>query len=169
MGMLFRSHGRMARRMAILLSLCAAFGNELNVGLARAANAIPPRLLVSDAWVRGTVEGQTGSGAYKRLTSPEDAILIGASSAVASKVEIHEMRLVNNLMTMRRVEKLLLPANTPVALEHGYHVMLIGLRQRLQAGQTVKITLHLVDARGGRFDVEVAAPVRALNALLRHE
>ncbi len=119
---------------------------------------------VDDAWVRGTVEGQTGSGAYMRLTSREDAQLVGASSPAAERVEIHEMRTVNDMMTMRRIDRLALPAHRPVALDHDYHVMLIGLRRQLLAGQKVTIALRVLDAGGHAHTIEVAAPVRALNS-----
>jgi copper(I)-binding protein len=169
MAKLVHARVRGALDWANCLRLCLALGTVLSAGLAQAVDTAPPRVLVSGAWVRGTVEGQTGSGAYLRLTSREDARLVGASSAIASKVEIHEMRVVNNMMTMRAVDSLALPANTTVALEHGYHIMLIGLRQTLETGQSVKITLHLLDAAGLPFDIDVLAPVRALNASPKHE
>lgn len=121
-----------------------------------------PLLVAEDAWVRGTVEGQSGSGAYMRLTSREDLRLVGASSDVAEKVEVHEMRMVKDMMTMRRVDELPLPAHATVALDHDFHIMLIGLRRQLLPGQRVTITLQLLDARGMRHAVDVVAPVRAL-------
>jgi len=126
--------------------------------------ALPaPLVTTEDAWVRGTVEGQTGSGAYMRLTAREDAQLVGASSPVAEHVEIHEMRTVNDMMTMRRIDRLALPAHTPVALDHDYHVMFIGLKHQLLPQQKVPITLHVLDAGGHRHEVRIEAPVRALN------
>ena len=143
---------------ALLLALAAAVP-------ATASPAAPamPLVAVDDPWVRGTVEGQTGSGAYMRLTSREDTQLVGASSPVAEHVEIHEMRTVNDMMTMRRVDRLALPAHTTVALDHDYHVMFIGLKHQLLPGQTVPITLHVQDAKGRRHAVQFSAPVRALN------
>ncbi len=158
------------RRLATCLLLWPALWGALAARLAHAKDAsVAPRVLVSHAWVRGTVEGQTGSGAYMRLTSREDAQLVGASCAVAARVEIHEMHTVNNMMSMRRVDRLALPAQTTVSLEQGYHVMLIGLRRTLSPGQTVTITLHLLDARGIPFDLDVQAPVRPLNASFQHD
>jgi copper(I)-binding protein len=132
---------------------------------AAAAHAAADLLAVEDPWVRGTVEGQTGSGAYMRLTSSEDAQLVGAASPVAERVEIHEMRTVHDMMTMRRIERLALPAHVPVALDHDFHVMFIGLRRQLVPGQTVPITLQVLDAQGRRHAVQVLAPVRALNSV----
>jgi len=143
--------------------LCAAAW--LAAAAAAAAAATEPLVAVDDAWVRGTVEGQTGSGAYMRLTSREDAQLVGAASPVAAKVEIHEMRTVNERMTMRRIDRLALPAHTPVALDHDYHVMFIGLKRQLQVGEQVRITLQVLDAHGRRHAVVVDAPVRPLNSV----
>lgn len=144
------------RALAQLLAACACL-------VATAGETAPGLLVVRDAWVRGTVEGQTGSGAYMRLRSRENAQLVGASSPSADKVEIHEMRMVKDVMTMRRVPSLPLPANTTVALEHDYHVMLIGLRHQLLVGQNVTITLRLLDAKGATHAIDVVAPVRPLN------
>jgi copper(I)-binding protein len=130
---------------------------------AGAALAAPPRIAVEGAWVRGTVEGQTGTGAYLRLTSDADARLVGARTRSADRVEIHEMNSEGGRMTMRALPGVDLPAHATVALERGRHLMLIGLHGTLHAGDKVTLTLHCVDARGAPFDVEVTAPVRALN------
>jgi periplasmic copper chaperone A len=158
------SAARRRRASLALLALLGPFAACLLLAQDAGAAAAAPLVTVADAWVRGTVEGQTGSGAYMRLTSREDARLVGASSPVADRVEIHEMRMVNDMMTMRQIQSLPLPANTLVALDHDYHVMLIGLRQQLKTGQSVVLTLHLIDAAGAPHDLDVVAPVRPLNA-----
>ncbi len=140
-------------RLALLLSAARV----------KAAPAAPPQIGVEGAWVRGTVEGQTGTGAYLRLTSPENARLVGAQTRDADRVEIHEMRSEGGRMTMRALTGVDLPAHATVALEHSRHLMLIGLHGTLHAGQSVVLTLHFVDARGAPFDLDVTAPVRALN------
>ncbi len=121
-------------------------------------------VVAEDAWVRGTVEGQTGSGAYMHLTSSEDAQLTGASSPVAEHVEIHEMRTVDNMMHMRRIDRLALPAHVTVALDHEYHVMFIGLKHQLLPQQIVPITLDILDAAGKRHAVQIEAPVLPLTS-----
>jgi copper(I)-binding protein len=131
-----------------------------------AGHGAAPLATVRDAWVRGTVEGQTGSGAYLVITSREDATLVGAASPVADHVEIHEMREVGSVMTMRKIERLPLPAGQAVALDHDYHIMLIGLHRQLEVGQSVPLTLELLDAHGARHPIELSAPVRALSTPL---
>jgi copper(I)-binding protein len=116
---------------------------------------------VGGAWVRPTVEGQLGTGAFMTLRSREPLRLVGASSAVAGVVEIHEMALQNNVMRMRAIEALPLPAGQPVELKPGgYHVMLMDLKRTLRAGEQVAIELQFETADKRRVSQVVQAEVR---------
>ena len=107
-----------------------------------AAAAQAEGITVSGAWVRGTVQGQTATGAYMQLKSADGATVVGVESPAAGIVEIHEMRMDGNTMRMRGVEKLELPAGRAVELKPGgYHVMLMDLKAPLKKGETVPITL----------------------------
>jgi copper(I)-binding protein len=123
------------------------------------------QVTVADVWVRGTVAGQKATGAFMKLTSATDAILVGATSPVAAVVEIHEMAHEGGMMRMRAIGELKLPAGKAVELRPGgYHVMLMDLKQPLKEGETVPVTLTFRDASGKKTSLEVAAPVRALTA-----
>jgi len=148
----------------ILLLLLLGLGTMLGPASAATSAGTGQLLTVSDAWARATVLGQTGSGVFLHLTSQEDAQLIGASSLAAERVEIHEMRVANGMMTMRRIETLPLPAGKTIALDHEFHIMLIGLKQQLKVGQSVTLSLQWLDAQGTRHVTDVVAPVRALKS-----
>ena len=125
--------------------------------------ALPVRaqVEVGGAWVRPTVEGQLGTGAFMTLRSREPLRLVGASSAVAGVVEIHEMALQNNVMRMRAIEALPLPAGQPVELKPGgYHVMLMDLKRTLRAGEQVATELQFETADKRRVVQVVQAEVR---------
>jgi len=99
---------------------------------------------VKAAWARATVPGQMGTGAFMHLTSKEGARVIGASSDVAGVVEIHEMAMEGNVMRMRALPGLDLPAGTTVELKPGgHHMMLMDLKRVLGAGEKVKVDLRL--------------------------
>lgn len=120
---------------------------------------------VKDAWVRATVPAQKTTGAFMQLSSPAGTRLVEARSPAAAIVEIHEMAMENNVMKMRAVSGVDLPANKPVALSPGgYHIMLIDLKAQARAGESVPITLVFEDKDKKRQTVEVKAEVRALNA-----
>jgi len=122
------------------------------------------QVTVTDPWIRGTVQGQMATGAFMKLQSAKDARLVEAASPVAGVVEIHEMTLENNVMRMRAVKAVSLPAGRVVELKPGgYHVMLMDLKQQMKEGEAVPVTL-VVETAGRRETIEVRAPVRAPTA-----
>jgi copper(I)-binding protein len=124
------------------------------------------QVTVDEAWVRGTVEGQTATAAYMRLHSDAGARLVAIASPDAARCSVHEMTMRENVMRMRPLETLPIPAAGTVELkEGGDHVMLEGLTRTLKPGDTVRLTLTFEDSAGKRSTVDVPARVRALGAL----
>jgi copper(I)-binding protein len=122
--------------------------------------AAQAQVKVDDPWVRATVAPQKATGAFMQLTSVKPAKVVAASSPAAAVVEIHEMKMDDGVMKMRAVDALPLPAGQAVALKPGsYHVMLMGLKGQIKAGDTVPLTLT-VEAEGQRTAVEVKAVAR---------
>ena len=143
-------------RWSCVLPLAAVLG--------LASTATLAQVTVSEPWVRGTVESQMATGAFMRLTAATDARLLGARSPVAGIVEIHEMALENNVMRMREISRLDLPAGRTVELRPGgYHVMLLDLKRTLKPGEEVPITLE-IEQGGKRTSVQVKAIVRPLTS-----
>lgn len=133
--------------------------------LALCAAALPAlaQTTVENAWVRASVANQHSSGAFMTLTSDTDAKLVAVQSPVAKDVQIHEMKMNGDVMTMGPVSSLDLPAGKAVSLDaNGYHVMLMGLVHQLKQGQEVPLTLMIEDAKGNKENLEIKAPVRSL-------
>lgn len=132
------------------------------IGAARVAMA---DVTVVDPWVRGTVEGQTSTVAYMTLKSDTAVRLVSVSSPAAARCSVHETTISGNLMKMRALEALPIPAGGSVVLEQGHdHLMLEGLVHPLKEGDTVRLTLTLVDSSGRRQTVDVGAPVVPLGS-----
>lgn len=118
---------------------------------------------VKDAWIRSTVQGQQGTGAFMNITAKDAARLVGASSPVAGVVEVHEMKMEGDVMKMHAVPSLDLPAGQTVQLKPGgYHVMMMDLKQTLPKGSTVPLTLRFKDAKGAESQVELKVPVSTM-------
>ena len=133
--------------------------------LALAAAAASAQTSVKDGWVRSTVEPQKATGAFMQITSPQGGKLVGAQSPVAGVTEVHEMAMEGNVMKMRAVSALELPAGKAVELKPGgHHVMLMDLKQALKAGETVPLTLTVEGKDGKRESVELKLPVKAAAA-----
>lgn len=128
--------------------------------LAFAAHA---QTTVKEAWVRGTVASQKSTGVYAQITSSGGGRLVAVSSPLAGVAEIHEMAMDGDVMRMRALPSLELPAGKTVELKPGgYHVMLLELKQELKAGGAVPLTLVVEGADGKRESIEIRAPVKAL-------
>lgn len=119
---------------------------------------------IKDPWVRATVAQQKATGAFMHLTAKSDSKLVEAKSPVAGVVEIHEMAMDNNVMKMRQIPGLALPAGKTVELKPGgYHVMLLDLKAQVKEGDTVPVTLVFEGKDGKRESVEIKAPAKPLN------
>lgn len=124
---------------------------------------------VKDAWIRGTVPGQTATGAFMNITSKAPARLVGVASPVAATVEIHNMTMQGGVMKMFAVDGVDLPANRTVSLASGgYHVMFLELKRELKAGDRVplKLTFELADKK--RETLELAVEVRDVTGEKKH-
>ena len=126
-----------------------------------ASVAAHAQVTVDKPWVRTTVAQQTTTGAFMTITSAQGGKLVSATSPVAASVEVHEMKMDGNVMKMRPVDALPLPAGKPVELKAGaYHMMLMGLKAPVKSGDVVPIKLIVEDAKGKRQTVDVKATAK---------
>ncbi|MGO4609136.1 copper chaperone PCu(A)C [Variovorax sp. 2RAF20] len=118
---------------------------------------------VRDGWVRQSVPGQSGTGAFMKLTAPTGTKLVGISTPAAGIAEVHEMKMEGDTMKMRELSGGLdLPAGQTVELKPGgYHVMMMDLQGPLAKGASVPMTLKFEDAKGVKTALDVALPVGA--------
>jgi len=142
-------------RFAMILAALAFLGTCL-VGMpkAMAQNYMVGNIEISQPWARPSTVN-TGA-AYFTLTNKGQSsdALTSVSGDVAGKVELHTMTMDGNIMRMRRVESLILPAGKSISVEPGgLHIMLIGLKKPLVEGET--FPLHLTFAKAGGVDITV--------------
>lgn len=152
--------------LVVMAAACGSGGTsratiEVQNPWARAATAMGAGGHTGMATPAAEMEGMgSNSAAYmilKNNSSTADR-LIGAESDVAEAVELHISEMKGEVMTMRQIEYVEVPANGNAELKPGgMHIMLIGLKQDLKPGD--KINLTLVFEKAGRINVE--AEVRA--------
>ena len=128
--------------------------------LTMSMSASQAQVVVTGAWVRATVPNQQATGAFMQLLSKKDTTLVSARSDIAGIVEVHEMKMENDVMRMRAVGGLKLPANQLVELKSGgYHLMMMDLKKQLKVGTEAQITLVFKNANGESETTYVHAPV----------
>jgi periplasmic copper chaperone A len=136
-----------------MLSKPLAFAACLLV--AGAAMAQTGQVELKDAWARATPGKAETGAAYLTIVSPATDRLVSVSTPVAKKAELHTMTTEGGVMKMRPLDGVDVPAGQPVTLKPGgAHIMLMGLNQPLQAGQSFPLTLSFEKA--GQREVTVA-------------
>ncbi len=118
-------------------------------------------IVVGQAVARASVGKQPNGAAFVQLENrgKSDDVLLSASSPAAGKVEIHRMQVEGDVMKMRAVDQLALKAGQKVDMKpgDGHHLMLIGLKKPLVAGDKFPLTLQFRQAGKVMVTVEVAA------------
>lgn len=124
----------------------------------------------SGAWVPPTVPGQTVGAAYMQLRSAQDTTLVKVEADVAAAAEIHQMTMENDVMRMRKLDQVELPAGRTVEFSPGArHLMLVDLRHPLKVGDSVKLKLTLRLGNGQTVAETVVAPVAQKPRHASHE
>ena len=144
---------------ALALAILTASAHEFRAGA----------IAIGHPHARATVAGQSIGGGFLKLDNKGgDDRLMSASATVSSSVEIHEMKMEGDVMRMRQVDGIALPAGKTVELKPGgYHIMFIGLKVPLKAG--VKFPMKLRFERAGEVEVMVNVEAPAAAAASGHQ
>ena len=140
-----------------LALLVVALGLSFSV---QAQEAKVGSIKVEQAYTRSTVPGQMAAGGFMKIENKGTADqLVSASSPVAGEVQLHEMAMEGNVMKMRQVKDIAVPAGGSVELKPGgLHLMFMNIKAPLTAGESVPVKLKF--AKAG--EVEVKMPVNAM-------
>lgn len=150
---------------ALSLAAVTLTGALASLGALPAKPALA-QITINEPWMRATVPQQKATGAYMQLVAKKDLRLVEIRSPVAGLVEIHEMTMEKDVMKMRAISSLELPAGKTVELKPGsYHLMLFDLKQQIQEGEVVPVTLMVEDKDQKRQSIALQVPVRSLNGM----
>ena len=125
---------------------------------AQAADFTIGNITISGPWIRAT-PGKVPNGAgYLTLHNQgADDRIVSISSTVSPRAELHTHIADGDIMRMRRLEDglELASGSTVMLAPHGHHIMLMGLKAPLKAGDTVDLTLTFEKAGKLTIDVPV--------------
>ena len=166
-----RSARMLCRPLLTSLALSLAMGAGAAQAASPAAKTAPKRataesaapwVQVDAAWIRPMVPGQTATGGFMVLTARQALTLEGFSMTGSGVPELHEMTMDGQVMRMRAIPSLALPAGRAVVLRPGgHHLMLTQLGEPLKEGDSLSLTLKLRTADGKALTQTIAVPVKA--------
>ena len=115
-------------------------------------------LFIDHPWARATPRGASVAGGFLIIENKGASAdrLIGVSSEIAARFEIHESKIERGVATMRPLEKglAIAPGKRVTLAPGGYHVMFMDLKRPLAPGERFKATLQF--ERAGAIEVEFA-------------
>ncbi len=125
-------------------------------------------LQVEKPWARATPPGASVGGGYLLVRNKGAADrLVGVSSPASARMEMHEMAMEKDIMRMREVRGIDVPAKGAVELKPGgFHLMFIELKAPLKAGDKVPVTLRFEKA--GEVKAEFAVEAMGGGAHMKH-
>jgi len=143
---------------ALVLATFAAQAHDFKAGA----------ITIGHPYARATAAGQpTGGGFMKFVNAGGNDKLLSVSAEVSKTVELHEMKMEGDVMRMRQVDGIELQAGKTVELKPGgYHVMFVGLKAPLKAGD--KFPLKLKFEKAGDVTVEVNVEVPGADHSMKH-
>jgi len=110
---------------------------------------------VEQPWTRATPPGAKVGAGFMRLRNAGAADrVVGASSPVAGRIEMHVTLREGDVMKMREMKSFEIPAGGSFELKPGGgHLMLLDLKRPLKKGEKVPLTLKL--EKGGEVKAEL--------------
>ena len=124
---------------------------------------------IKDVWAWESPPVVTNGSAYMILLNHGDEIdrLVGISGDVADLIELHAHIMEDGVMKMRRLDAVEVKPSEPTVFEPGgLHIMLIGLKQPLMAGETFPLTLEF--EQRGKIPAEVTVRKLARKTMPEH-
>jgi hypothetical protein len=112
------------------------------------------KIMIKGPWARASI-GRNGAAFLTIVNEGKtDDMLVRVGSAVAKRVRLHSHKMDGNIMRMRALDHVRVPAGATVTLKPGgHHVMLMGLTSKLKEGGAFLLTLEFRNA--GRMQVTV--------------
>jgi copper(I)-binding protein len=113
---------------------------------------------VHEVWMRPVAQGNNGAVYFVMHNHAAEADeLTGVSTDSAEAAELHESRMNGDVMEMRQVQSVPLEAYGEIDFAPGkYHIMLVNMKQDLNVGDEIQITLHFKNFN----DINIHVPVR---------
>lgn len=140
--------------LAATLATGQAFSHEIKAG----------DLLITNLWTRATPGGAKVAGGYITIENKGASAdrLVSATSPSADRVELHEMSVVDGVMSMRPLAKGLAvePGKTVTLAPGGLHLMFMDIKAPLKEGENLAVTLQFEKAGA----VETKLHVRGIGA-----
>ncbi|MCG9628108.1 copper chaperone PCu(A)C [Vibrio mediterranei] len=123
---------------------------------------------VNDAYARATPPNATTSAVFATIenTGDKDRVIVEAASQASSVVELHDVIMDGDVMKMRQVKSITVPANGQTILKPGsLHIMLLDVEKPMKEGETINVELAFAN---GEVQVLTVPVKKVMSGMKKH-
>ncbi|MCG9659176.1 hypothetical protein C9980_11910 [Vibrio mediterranei] len=123
---------------------------------------------VNDAYARATPPNATTSAVFATIenTGDKDRVIVEAASQASSVVELHDVIMDGDVMKMRQVKSITVPANGQTTLKPGsLHIMLLDVEKPMKEGETINVELTFAN---GEVQVLTVPVKKVMSGMKKH-
>ena len=107
---------------------------------------------VSKAFIKMPRPGIDVTAGFATVKASSDLKVIEVSNKNFKKIELHSMKMANGVMEMRKLTEPSLGPNSPLVLSPGNdHLMLFGIKEKLEPGENLDLTFVFKDSRDNKI------------------
>jgi copper(I)-binding protein len=143
----------------LLLSSLVCFFVEANSNSVQKESTI----LIEQAYIRATIPGTSISSSYMVIENKGEktVTLLGASSSISPRIEIHQHTMRDGMMRMRKLGSIDINPKERVKLQpSGLHLMIFDVKKPLSAQENIKLILNFSNNESVVVQVPVYNPTQ---------
>ncbi|WP_159651246.1 copper chaperone PCu(A)C [Vibrio atypicus] len=125
-------------------------------------------IMAHHAYARATPPNAATSAVFAEIMNrgDSDRFIVSATTDAAEKVELHDVIKEGDVMKMRQVDRIKVPANGSVELKPGsLHIMLFDLKKPLVEGEKIDVQVTFANGQKQTF----AAPIKKVMSGMKHK
>ena len=149
--------------LLLLFCTCSFFGIANDFSNEKVELGQKSLISVKQAYIRSSIPGTSITSSYMIIENKGEktVTLLGATSKISPRIEIHQHSMSDGMMRMRQLDSIDIKARQRIVLQpSGLHLMLFDVKKPLKAQQKVKLTLNFSNKQSVAIQVPVYSPLQ---------
>ncbi len=153
--------------LLLLLLTCSFFGVASGVSEQNEQQYVHSSILVEKAYIRSLIPGSSVTSSYMSIENKGEktVTLLGATSKISPRIEIHQHSMSDGMMRMRQIGSIDIKAKQRIFLQpSGLHLMFFDVKNSLRTKKNIELTLNFFNKAPVIIQVPVYSPIQEKRA-----
>lgn len=153
--------------LLLLLLTCSFFGAASEASLQSEQHLLNSFISVENAYIRSLIPGSSVTSLYMSIENKGEktVTLLGATSKISPRIEIHQHSMSEGMMRMRQIDSIDIKAKQRIFLQpSGLHLMFFDVKNSLRTKKNIELTLNFLNRASVIIQVPVYGPIQEKRA-----